>query len=64
MKCNHDLTEQEVACYADGLCPICLKQSLEKLKKEKLVRVIHHPKQPRTSTNLYGTKAWDEYVYE
>jgi hypothetical protein len=23
-QCTHDLAERETACYADGLCPICL----------------------------------------
>jgi hypothetical protein len=30
---------------------------------KRLVRVIHHPKRERTSTCLYGAKAWDQYVY-
>jgi hypothetical protein len=31
-ECIHDLTEKETACN-DGLCPICLQQDNEKLKK-------------------------------
>lgn len=33
-ECDHDLTEREVSCYADGLCPICLvaeNKSLQRL---------------------------------
>lgn len=29
-----------------------------------LKEVIHHPARSRTSQNLLGTQAWDEYVYE
>lgn len=33
-KCNHDLAEQEAACYTDGLCPICLRENLSCLQAE------------------------------
>lgn len=34
-------------------------------KRPKILKkVIHHPFKPRDSVNLYGTEAWDEYIYE
>ena len=32
-KCVHELHEQESACAADGLCPICLKAKVEELTR-------------------------------
>ena len=29
-----------------------------------LKEIIHHPVRPRDSVNLFGTAAWDEYIYE
>lgn len=29
-----------------------------------LKEIIHHSAKPRDSVNLFGTAAWDEYVYE
>jgi hypothetical protein len=31
MNCTHDLAERETAC-ADGMCPLCLRQEVERLK--------------------------------
>jgi len=33
MNCPHDITEMEMACHADGLCPLCLQDDYEKLLK-------------------------------
>lgn len=38
MTCTHDIVEREVACEADGLCPICLFERLEDLQ-EALQRI-------------------------
>lgn len=32
MGCSHDLAEMETMC-ADGICPLCLRAEVERLKK-------------------------------
>jgi len=35
MKCNHNLAEMGTACV-DGICPICLREKIEKLEKQRI----------------------------
>jgi hypothetical protein len=30
--CPHDISEQDVACQADGLCPLCLAAEVNRLR--------------------------------
>lgn len=46
--CTHDLAEQETATVWDGLCPICLKEEVDRLrnritKLENKIRKNYNP---------------------
>lgn len=32
MTCIHDLAEMDTAAHADGLCPLCLKAEIDRLR--------------------------------
>lgn len=47
----------------------CLTKELDLYRKQYsrpiiVKEIIHHPAKPRTSTNLLGTAAYEEVVYE
>jgi hypothetical protein len=32
MMCNHNISDQDIAMIADGLCPLCLQAEIERLR--------------------------------
>ncbi len=54
--CEHDISEQDVAAQADGLCPLCLSAQNEKLRAalEQCMRGGNH-------LATYKTARWPEY---
>lgn len=49
MICEHEIWEMDVACHADGMCPLCLAKTSEHLR-----RVIAWCR-PRLSKDVYRT---------
>jgi len=31
--CRHDISEQETACAADGLCPLCMQVKIKRFRE-------------------------------
>lgn len=51
-KCNHELHEMETAAAWDGLCPICLKEEVDSLRKRitELENKIRRHSNPMSET--------------